>query len=329
MEILRRTGRPRMALINLIGAGDHVPEWQAALAQYFSIVRIFDALSADFSKRIELLRAFGAIDESWAAELNRAADALTEERERRKRRSARVIADLLVEALTATETVRLNDSDAQAEVEAAARAKLREKVRRLERRARRAVQEIYRHGDTELKDVQGALLSEDVFSERSFRIFGLSRRQLAITGAASGAAAGGLIDAAVGGASLLLGAGIGAALGAAGALGGASRLAKIRVLGQSLGGQELVIGPITDPNLPWVLLSRALLHLGVVAERNHARRDQLVLEAEAGTRSGAELGAGDRPRLDALFKQIRKDRADDARLREQLASVLAGLVDTP
>ena len=40
MEVLRWTGRPRMALINLIGKGDHIEEWRAALAQYFSIVRV-------------------------------------------------------------------------------------------------------------------------------------------------------------------------------------------------------------------------------------------------------------------------------------------------
>ena len=76
MEVLRSTGRPRMALINLISSGDHVGEWRAALSQYFSIVRVFDAVRADFAKRIELLRAFGAIDERWAPPLNAAADAL-------------------------------------------------------------------------------------------------------------------------------------------------------------------------------------------------------------------------------------------------------------
>ena len=81
MEVLRWTGRPRMALINLISAGDHVEEWRAALAQYFSIVRVFDAVRADFGKRIELLRAFGAIDESWAR--------VVESRGRRARRGSR------------------------------------------------------------------------------------------------------------------------------------------------------------------------------------------------------------------------------------------------
>ena len=59
MEVLRWTGQPRMALINMIGAGDHVDEWRAALSQFFSIVRVFDAMRSDFDRRIELLRAFG------------------------------------------------------------------------------------------------------------------------------------------------------------------------------------------------------------------------------------------------------------------------------
>src|SRR5918995_3017462 len=94
MDVLRWTGRPRMALINLISSGDHVEEWRSALGQYFSIVRVFDAVRADFGKRLELLRAFGAIDERWAAPLNDAADALVADRKRRAHRAAAEIADL-------------------------------------------------------------------------------------------------------------------------------------------------------------------------------------------------------------------------------------------
>ena len=95
MEVLRWTGRPRLALINLIASGDHVDEWRAALSQFFSIVRVFDAMRADFARRIDLLRAFGAIDEGWTAQLNQAADALAQRsrtpqvtRGRRNRRPA-------------------------------------------------------------------------------------------------------------------------------------------------------------------------------------------------------------------------------------------------
>jgi hypothetical protein len=327
MEILRRTNRPRMALINLVGAGDHVEEWRAALGQYFSIVREFDAMRADFAKRIELLRAFGAIDQHWAPALERAADALLAERARRAHRAAAVIAGLLTAALTAAEIVPLSDPSAQARAEEKGRERLRDAVRRHEHDARRAVQEIYRHTETELRDTDETLLGEDVFSERSFRVFGLSRSQLALTGAASGAAAGGLIDLAVGGASLLLGAGIGAVAGAASALAGANRLAKIEVLGRPLGGFNLKVGPITDPNLPWVLLARSLLHAQLIAERNHARRERLVLEAAHTEPTGTSIDAATRRRIDTSFRQIRRAGGDDASLRETLAEVIAELLD--
>jgi hypothetical protein len=327
MEILRRTNRPRMALINLVGAGDHVEEWRAALGQYFSIVREFDAMRADFAKRIELLRAFGAIDQHWAPALERAADALLAERARRAHRAAAVIAGLLTAALTAAEIVPLSDPSAQARAEEKGRERLRDAVRRHEHDARRAVQEIYRHTETELRDTDETLLGEDVFSERSFRVFGLSRSQLALTGAASGAAAGGLIDLAVGGASLLLGAGIGAVAGAASALAGANRLAKIEVLGRPLGGFNLKVGPITDPNLPWVLLARSLLHAQLIAERNHARRERLVLEAAHTEPTGTSIDAATRRRIDTSFRQIRRAGGDDASLRETLAEAIAELLD--
>jgi hypothetical protein len=329
MEILRRTGQPRMALINLIGPGHHLAEWQAALSQYFSIVRVFDAMHADFAKRIELLRAFGAIDERWTTALNQAADALLIERERRKQRAASVIAEFLIKALSATAHAPLPEISAQNEVAERVRAELRDTLRRLEGDARKAVQQIYRHADTQTQEAAHGLLAEDIFSQRSFRVFGLSTRQLAITGAATGAAAGSFIDAVTGGASLLLGAGVGAALGAAGAVAGAGRLARLQVLGQPLGGYELVAGPVTDPNLPWVLLARALLHLRLVAERNHARRDLLTLEAASPGQEDRGLTTGSRRRLAALFEKIRKQRIEDARLREMLAEAIAAQIETP
>jgi GTPase Era involved in 16S rRNA processing len=326
MEVLRWTGRPRMALINLISKGDHVEEWRAALAQYFSIVRVFDALRADFGKRIELLRAFGAIEERWAEPLNRAADALVADRERRKRRAASEIADLLIGALTATKAVRLGDAEADEAVLAEAREKLREEVRKRERAERSAIQDIYHHGGLQAAEQAAGYLVEDVFSRESFSVFGLSSAQLALTGAASGAVVGGAIDVALGGASLLLGAGIGAALGAIGTMAGAGRLAKVRVLGQPLGGYELQVGPILDPNLPWVLLGRALLHVKLLAERNHARRETFTLDARAGAHLADEIDAARRRKLEAFFRSLRGGRGVDAEERAALVEDIAQLI---
>jgi Domain of unknown function (DUF3482)/50S ribosome-binding GTPase len=329
MDVLRWTGGPRMALINLISSGDHVEEWRAALGQYFSIVRVFDAFRADFGKRIELLRAFGAIDERWAGSLNRAADALVAERERRKLRVANEIADLLVAALTATATVPLPNPDDQQQARASARAKLGDEVRRRERVARRGVEEIFRHPGLGTRETETAYLAEDVFSAQSFNLFGLSTGQLALTGAASGAVVGSVVDVALGGASLLLGAGIGAAVGAFGTLAGAGRIAKVEVLGLPLGGYELIVGPITDPNLPWVLLGRALLHAKLVAERNHARREELVVDAQAGAHLANAIDAAHRRDLDVLFRRLRSASPVNTASREALVVEISALIDMP
>ncbi|HET8696684.1 MAG TPA: GTPase/DUF3482 domain-containing protein [Gammaproteobacteria bacterium] len=327
MEVLRWTGPPRMALINMISAGDHMEEWRAALAQYFSIVRVFDAVRADFAKRIELLRAFGAIEEQWAAPLNRAADALTAERAHRIRRAASEIADLLIAALTATVTVPLPDRSAESEALRGAREKLQDLVRRRERQARRAVQEIFRHGDLEAREQAAAYLVDDVFSAESFNVFGLSTTQLALTGAASGAVVGGAVDVALGGASLLLGAGIGAAIGAFGTVASAGRLAKVEVLGLPLGGYELNVGPITDLNLPWVLLGRALVHARMVAERNHARREELVVDAQAGAHLADAIEPQVRRQLELAFRALRGGRGLSGAERETFVAGVAALID--
>jgi hypothetical protein len=327
MEVLRWTGRPRMALINLISAGDHVDEWRAALAQFFSIVRVFDALRADFGKRVELLRAFGALEESWAPALGRAADALAADRERRMRSAAAEIADLLGDALMATVTLPLRDPTADEDTRATARAQLKETIRRRERAERSSVQQIFRHDGLERREAEAAYLVDDVFSERSFSVFGLSTAQLALTGAASGAVAGTVVDVAAGGTSLLLGAGVGALLGALGTFAAANRLAKVEILGQPLGGYALRVGPIADPNLPWVLLGRALLHFKLLAERNHARREAFVLDAQEGTHLMDSIDPARRRKLDALFRAVRSEGTSAGRraeLVEEIGRLLAG-----
>jgi hypothetical protein len=162
------------------------------------------------------------------------------------------------------------------------------------------------------------LLAGDLFSERSFAVFGLSATQLAMTGAATGALAGGAIDLAVGGASLLLGAGIGALVGGVGAVLGSNRVAKVQILGTPLGGYRVNVGPITAPNLPWVILGRALLHHQLVIERNHARREELVLDASASTHLADALAPARRKRMAAAFENVRRQAGLETAQRDAL-----------
>lgn len=307
MQILQWTGRPRMALINLIGEEDHQLEWRQALDQYFSLVRVFDAVGADFETRVALLEAFGELDPEWRQPLQRAVGALVEERAARRRRSAAEIARQLVDSAGMFEEARLapgESADAQRE---ALTARLKKKLRRREIRCREAVQAIYRHQALEREEPGQVLLDTDLFTDSGWRLFGLSRQRLIVSGALTGAVAGGGIDALLGGASLALGAGIGALIGGAGAWLGGGELAKVKVLGESLGGQVLQVGPVKAPNFPWVLLGRAWLHHQLVAERNHAYRAAITLAVQ-----------GEQNLMDTLPDGLVKDLGRSfARLRSQ------------
>jgi hypothetical protein len=93
-----------------------------------------------------------------------------------------------------------------------------------------------------------------------------------------------------------------------------------------LGGYELTVGPITDPNLPWVLLGRALLHAKLVAERNHARREDLVVDAQAGEHLADAIDPERRRRLDGVFRRLRGGRGLEPHERASLVAELAALV---
>jgi len=307
MEILRWTGRPRMALINLIADGDHTEEWHRALDQYFSIVRVFDAVHADVQKRLTLLQSFGELHAPWRTAITRAVSALEDDYQRRRESSARLIAALLVEALTMQRSQQISEDADPEPVIAKAERRLREDLRDLEQTTRREIESIYRHEDVVWGSDAPAIIESDLFSAESEQLFGLSRAQLVATGAMSGAVAGGAIDIMLGGASLFAVTGISAVVGGLSALFGSDKLAKTKVLGQSLASREIIVGPFRDSNLPWILLGRALLHHEAIAERNHARREALVTAISDGTHRANAIEPGLRKRLGAEFNSVRSN----------------------
>lgn len=329
MEILRWTGQPRMALINMIGEGDYVAQWREALGQYFSIVRQFDAMYADFDTRIELLNAFAELDEAGKPALQQAVSLLRAERERRLQQSAAAIAQCLVYGLTATQTMRLGELQSANEPQLKLEARLKQELSQNELSTRARIEDLYRHFhlDRGGGGSAHALMDQDLFARESWQVFGLSRQQLLVTGAVSGAVAGSGVDLMLGGASLMLGAGIGAALGGVSAWFGAGELAKVRVLGQQLGGRVLEVGPVQDVNFPWVVLGRAWLHHRLIAERNHARRESMALDAQLANHQMDSVPKDLRRRLQRSFVAIRK--GDDAAQAEQtLAQEIAELLRT-
>jgi hypothetical protein len=152
---------------------------------------------------------------------------------------------------------------------------------------------------------------------------------------------GGALDVVVGGASFLAGTVLGGAVGGGAALYGVGRrFARVRPVGPAglpsllLDARRLVsgerrfrIGPHAQPNFPWVVLDRALLHYAAVARRTHARRGAVALPE--GARSGvvATLPGEERRELETLFGKLRRAAPDAPRsLRDALERAVARIL---
>jgi hypothetical protein len=318
MEILRWTGRSSMALINPIGQERYIEQWEAALGQYFKIVRVFNALTAEFEKRLELLRAFGQLREDWRQPMEVAINDLVNERTRQRRRAAEAIARMLIEmmALTVGKTIP-PEADAKAYY-STLEEEYKQQLRHIERTCRDTVQSVYQHYQVQREDGDAAALVSsvvegDLFATETWRLFGQTRWRLAMLGAASGATVGGIVDASVGGASVLLGTVIGATVG--GALGwqAAEWSSNFRLLtlpgidALGLGGRYLQCGPTTNRNLPYVALGRARWHHRLIALRTHAQRNVMRLDTVPQQTGGLPpLEESEERALERLFAEIRK-----------------------
>jgi hypothetical protein len=332
MEILRWTGRPRMALVNRIGGDDHIDEWKRALGQYFSVVRDFDAHRSGFAERIGLLRAFRELDEGAArARIDEAIRTLEADWQRRRTRAGAIVAELIADALTFTVEHPLGAHETIEDRLPAWEADYLGALRNREQRARREIELLYRH--ERLEREEAALAREafewDHFAQESRRVFGLDQWQLVRAGAVAGATIGGAIDAATLGHSFLLGTVIGGVVGGVASWFGTEQAVQVKVLGQSVAGRVATIGPLGDPQFPWILLDRAVLHFASVVGRAHAKRDALAVDA-GDSKQGASslLDRATQGRIGALFASIRSDGTPaTAEHVDALADALAPLLE--
>jgi GTPase Era involved in 16S rRNA processing len=325
MEILRWTGQPSLALVNPIGPADHVAEWQAALGQFFQVVRGFNAVTAEFRKRIELLRAFGELQEEWRGVLEQAVRLLEADRARTRRLAAHTVAEALAAMLAHRVERKLPARANPAGIKAELEAEFRSDLRRFEQRCRDRVEALYSHRRIERQEAGLPLVDEDLFAERTWLVFGLGRRQILAGGALGGAATGAWVDAHLGGASLFAGAVLGAGIGAVVGWWTADRLVKVRVMDLPLGGRWITAGPTRNRNFPHVVFNRARYHHWLVARRTHAAQGVLAVSEDPRQLlpplPGEELSA-----LEKVFGRLRRNpEATGGReaLAEQVAAVFA------
>ncbi|QQE12241.1 GTPase/DUF3482 domain-containing protein [Planctomycetota bacterium] len=289
IEILRWTGRPRMALINPIESSNYITAWQQALSQSFSSTLVFNACFSEFDKHIQLLRTFATIQPDWSTPLNHAADCMTEQRSNRQIEAATIITLALTEMLTTSISKTISQLDDPEPHKQPLKDKLLTKIRDLETTSRNELKSLYNLTTLYIDETDPLTLpdplTDDIFTESASSIFGLSKSSLITSSAATGAITGGIVDAHTGGTSFLLGTAIGTAIGAGLGFIADQNLAKLDLpltIQKNIRQNTLTLtaGPIAHINFPHVILSRLLYFHHIIANHNHANRTPITLPSD-------------------------------------------------
>lgn len=286
MEILRLvtpSDRPRVAVINSKRDDTaHIQEWNSALSKAFNIVREFNAHSATFAKRLDLLRKIRGVIQKWEPTLDACIAAFQDDWEKRIDKSADAICELLMRCLSCSKSEPLSAGESKKETSQRVEQGLKDAIRKEEERFRKKVGEYFRHTRTS-GPAHDSLLVGDLFSKEVVSFFGLSKHLLALASASICAALAAFGDAAMGGASLGAFAAGGFVVGGAAGYWGANKLVSIEVpsrLRRFLPGRMkehgrcVVARPSPLSNLPWVLLGRSIEFFHWASTWAHGRTDE-------------------------------------------------------
>ncbi len=326
MEILRWTGQPSMALINHIDESDYSQDWKRALGQYFKMVRTFNPMATDVSQHISILESMAQLKEEWIAPVKQSIKLFEAYHEQMLRQSADAIAKLVSESLSDVETLTLGDAEAQDVDKKALKEKYKEKLRFLENKTQKQIEKIWNHGHLEKEQALLTFDGIDLFSEEAASVFGLTRKELLITGATSGAVTGASVDLLLLGHTLFIGGAIGAVVGGVGAYLGFNELSEVKVLGQKLGKRYLQIGPMENRNFPYILLGRAIFHAYHIATRSHALRDVEELSMD-NTFKDKWLNEDLRKSLEKYHKMFRSGDEVSVEYMEGYRDLIAGVLE--
>ncbi len=337
IEILRWTGRPRLALLNPQGEPD--PEngraWRERLGTSFNLVRTFDAHRARYDERRRLLEALLQIEEHHAPRIREVIETMELERGQRREEAAEAILDFLEKALTLRVTEPLDEKDrgiaARRERKQMRMAeRYHEELAALEKNCTGKLLKIYRHhliqADIDVERHRGL----DLATAETWRKWGLSRWQLAGAGALAGGAAGAAFDLGVGVHSLGAGTVFGALGGGTAAFFKGGSLPEMKVkLGGGISlsggdGRTMALGPPASVNFPWVLLDSMLLRQSGILARAHGRRDAAALDDGREESFTRRLPSDRRSTLQKWFTSCLKGAPD----RGREAGVLSILIET-
>ncbi len=275
MEILRLTGKPRMAVMN---CKEHDTEylslWKNELRKNFNSYRLFNAHRATYAERILLLESLKNIDQDWHSTLATIVETFKKDWESRNQRTAEIVCDMLFTCLSYNVKKAAPKNSNEEDIKKQLFNSYQQTLKKTERDTHKRIRVLFKHNIFNYSLPSYSLLHDDLFDDRTWEFLGLERKQMAVIGGLGGAALAATLDLAVGGVSLGLFTTMGGAFGAMGALYGSKRLSEsAQVLGIGLGSRKIQIGPHKDIQLLFILLDRAFLYYSHIINWAHGRRD--------------------------------------------------------
>ena len=118
MEILRLTGRPRMAIINCKDDQyEQLESWKKEFRKNFNANRTFNAHRATYAERILLLEALKSIDQDWQPLLDKVVSAFTSDWQARNRRTVELLVRMFADCLHYTVSAPLGSDGKSGELQ--------------------------------------------------------------------------------------------------------------------------------------------------------------------------------------------------------------------
>ena len=324
MEVLRMTGQPRMAVINNKDKEEvFLEDWKSELRRHFNVVRIFNAHRATYKARIELLESLKAIDPDWQVALETVISSFKADWQRRNALTAELITEMLIRCVRFKVTQKY---DEQTELEAARRktlASYNETIAEMEKAAHRRIRKRFKHNIFNPDLPPRSIVHQGLFDEQTWKVLGLKPTQLAIAAGVAGGIMGSVLDAAAAGVSFGVFTAIGGIVGAGSVLLGGSKMADMKISGIRIGGFEVQIGPMENPQFMYVLIDRALIFYSHIINWAHGRRGladhpddaPVLIDGKAGYT--AFWKDAERKICFRFFKQVRQGSIDSDTMEKQ------------
>lgn len=334
MELLRLTGRPRMAVINCKDEDTrYLDQWKNEFRKHFNAVRVFNAHKATYAERINLLESLKSIDQDWQPALETVITAFRRDWERRTLRSTEIICLMLSGVLGHRRHRNFTENTDEEALKQKLQATYNQDIARIEKKAHQEIRRLFKHNIFNIDLAAASILHTDLFSEKTWQLLGLTPKQLITAAGLGGVAIGAAVDIAAHGLSFGIFSAIGGIAGAGwAALGGGRKLAKVRVVGMNLGGRQIRVGPIDNIQLLYILLDRALIFYSHIINWAHGRRDYAVGENNPGDNIKAgittEWDEASKQACMRFFKAVRS--GDDAKIekaRQRMMAILQTSLD--